>query len=59
MWSINKTPMITLPYLYKATYVERSETVRKILKEDLDIRKFSAKMVPKNLTDEQKQQYFP
>jgi len=31
------------------------ETVRKILTEDLDMRKVSAKMVPKELTEEQKQ----
>jgi len=31
------------------------ETVRKILTEDLDLRKVCAKMVPKELTEEQKQ----
>jgi len=31
------------------------ETVKKILTEDLDIRKVCAKMVPKELTEEQKQ----
>ena len=31
------------------------ETVREILTEDLDIRKVCAKMVPKELTEEQKQ----
>jgi len=31
------------------------ETVRKILTEDLDIRKVCAKMVPKELIEEQKQ----
>jgi len=31
------------------------ETVRKILTEDLDMRKVCAKMVPNELTDEQKQ----
>jgi len=31
------------------------ETVRKILSEDLDVRKLCAKMVPKELTEEQKQ----
>ena len=31
------------------------ETVRKILNKDLDMRKVSAKMVPKELTEEQKQ----
>ena len=31
------------------------ETVRKILTENLDIRKVCAKMVPKELTEEQKQ----
>ena len=31
------------------------ETVRKILTEDLDMRKVCAKMVPKELTKEQKQ----
>ena len=33
-----------------------TETVRKILTEDLDMRKVCAKMVPKELTEEQKQQ---
>jgi len=32
-----------------------SETVRKILTEDLDMRKVCAKMVPKEFTEEQKQ----
>jgi len=31
------------------------ETVRKILTEDLDMRKVCAKMVPKEFTEEQKQ----
>jgi len=31
------------------------ETVRKILTEDLDMKKVVAKMVPKELTEEQKQ----
>jgi len=31
------------------------ETVKKILTEDLDMRKVCAKMVPKELTEEQKQ----
>jgi hypothetical protein len=31
------------------------ETVRKILTEDFDMRKVCAKMVPKELTEEQKQ----
>jgi len=31
------------------------ETVRKMLTEDLDVRKVCAKMVPKELTEEQKQ----
>jgi len=31
------------------------ETVRKIVTEDLDMRKVCAKMVPKELTEEQKQ----
>ena len=31
------------------------ETVRKILTEDLDMRQVCAKMVPKELTEEQKQ----
>ena len=31
------------------------KTVRKILTEDLDMRKVGAKMVPKELTEEQKQ----
>jgi len=31
------------------------ETVRKVLTEDLDMRKVCAKMVPKELTEEQKQ----
>jgi hypothetical protein len=36
--------------------IER-ETVRKILTEDLDMRKVCAKMVPKELTEEQKQSH--
>jgi len=32
-----------------------SDTVRKILTEDLEMRKVCAKMVPKELTEEQKQ----
>ena len=34
------------------------ETVSKILTEDLDIRKVCAKMVPKELTEEQEQRRF-
>jgi len=34
------------------------ETVRKILTEDLDMRKVCAKMVPKELTEEQNQRVF-
>ena len=34
------------------------ETVRKILTEDLDMKKVCAKMVPKELTEEQKQRRF-
>jgi len=34
------------------------ETIRKILTEDLDIRKVCAKMVPKELTEEQNQEEF-
>ena len=34
------------------------ETVRKILTEDLDMRKVCAKMVPKEFTEEQKQKEF-
>jgi len=34
-----------------------TETVRKILTEDLDMRKVCAKMVPKELTEEQKQSH--
>ena len=35
-----------------------TETVRKILTEDLDMRKVCAKMLPKELTEEQKQRRF-
>ena len=34
------------------------ETFREILTEDLDMRKVFAKMVPKELTEEQKQEEF-
>jgi len=45
---------LTLRSIAEQVNIDR-ETVRKILTEDLDMRKVCAKMVPKELTEEQKQ----
>jgi len=45
---------LTVRIIAKQVNINR-ETVRKILTEDLDMRKVCAKMVPKELTEEQKQ----
>jgi len=45
---------LTLRSISEQVNINR-ETVRKILTEDLDMRKVCAKMVPKELTEEQKQ----
>jgi len=45
---------LTVPSIAEQVNIGR-ETVRKILTEDLDMRKVCAKMVPKKLTEEQKQ----
>ena len=45
---------LTVSSIAEQVNIER-ETVRKILTEDLDMRKVCAKMVPKELTEEQKQ----
>ena len=45
---------LTVRSVAEQVYID-SETVRKILTEDLDMRKVCAKMVPKELTVEQEQ----
>jgi len=45
---------LTVRSIAKQVNIDR-ETVRKILTEDLDMRKVCAKMVSKELTEEQKQ----
>jgi len=45
---------LTVRSIAEQVYIDR-ETVRKILTEDLDMRKVCAKMVPKELTEEQEQ----
>jgi len=45
---------LTVRSIAKQVNIDR-ETVRKILTEDLDMRKVCAKMIPKELTEEQKQ----
>ena len=45
---------LTLRSIVEQVNIDR-ETVRKILTADLDMRKVCAKMVPKELTEEQKQ----
>jgi len=47
---------LTVRSIAEQVNIER-ETVRKILTEDLDMRKVCAKMVPKELTEEQKQSH--
>ena len=48
---------LTVRKIAEQVNIER-ETVRKILTEDLGMRKVCAKMVPKELTEEQKQRVF-
>ena len=51
---VRETRLLTARSIAEQVNIDR-ETVRKILTEDLDIRKVCAKMVPKELTEEQKQ----
>ena len=53
---VHKNHQLTLRNIAELVNIER-ETVRKILTEDLDMRKVCAKMVPKELTEEQKQSH--
>jgi len=50
---VRKNLRMTVRSLAEQVNIDR-ETVRKILTEDLDMRKVCAKMVPKELTKEQK-----
>jgi len=51
---VRKNRQLTVRSITEQVNIDR-ETVRKILTEDLDMRKVCAKMVPKELTEEQKQ----
>jgi len=51
---VGENHCLTVRIIAQQVNVDR-ETVRKILTEDLDTRKVCAKMVPKELTEEQKQ----
>jgi len=51
---VHENRQLTVRSIAKQVNIDR-ETVRKILTEDLDMRKVCAKMVPKELTEEQKQ----
>jgi len=51
---LHENRRLTVRSIAEQVNIER-ETVRKILTEDLDIRKVCAKMVPKELTEEQNQ----
>ena len=51
---VRENRRLTLRSIEEQINIDR-ETVRKILTEDLDMRKVCAKMVPKELTEEQKQ----
>jgi len=51
---VRENRRLTVSSIAEQVNIER-ETVRKILIEDLDMRKVCAKMVPKELTEEQKQ----
>ena len=51
---VRENRRLTVRSIAEQVNVDR-ETVRKILTEDLDMRKMCAKMVPKELTEEQKQ----
>jgi len=54
---VHENRWLTVRSIAKQVNIDR-ETVRKILTEDLDMRKVCAKMVPKELTKEQKQRRF-
>jgi len=54
---VRENHRLTVRSIAEQVNIDR-ETVRKILTEDLDMRKVCAKMVPKELTDEQKQRVF-
>jgi len=51
---VSENPRLTVRSVVEQVNIDR-ETVRKILTEDLDMRKVCAKIVPKELTEEQKQ----
>ena len=51
---VRENSQLTVRSIAEQVNIDR-ETVRKILTEDLDMRKVCAKMVPKELTEEQKQ----
>ena len=51
---VRENLQLTVRIIEEQLKIDR-ETVRKILTEDLDMRKVCAKMVPKELTEEQKQ----
>ena len=51
---MRKNRRLTVRGIAEQVNIDR-ETVRKILTEDLDMRKVCAKMVPKELTEKQKQ----
>ena len=51
---VRENRRLTVRNIAEQVNIDR-ETVRKILTEDLDMRKVCAKMVPKELTEEQKQ----
>jgi len=51
---VRENRQLTVRSIAKQVNIDR-ETVRKILTEDLDMRKVCAKMIPKELTEEQKQ----
>jgi len=50
---LRKNRRLTVRSIAEQVNIDR-ETVKKILTEDLDVRKVCAKMVPKELTEEQK-----
>ena len=54
---LRENRQLTVRKIAEQVNIER-ETVRKILTEDLGMRKVCAKMVPKELTEEQKQRVF-
>jgi len=54
---VRENHRLTVRSIAEQVNIDR-ETVRKILTEDLDMRKVRAKMVPKELTEEQKQRVF-